>query len=86
MYVRADAGYTYDEKKYIKVSIDGSNFQFFGDGDTAWSMKDDRTVIESMKAGKKMTVVGFSSRGTETTDTYSLIGFTKSYNNLKESC
>ena len=24
MYVRADAGYTYDEKKYIKVSIDGS--------------------------------------------------------------
>jgi hypothetical protein len=39
-----------------------------------------------MKAGKKMTVVGFSSRGTETTDIYSLIGFTKSINNLIESC
>lgn len=53
IYVRADAGYTYDEKKYIKVSIDGAKFQFFGDGDTAWSMKDDRTVIDAMKAGKK---------------------------------
>ena len=49
-------------------------------------MKDDRTVIDAMKAGKKMTVVGFSSRGTETTDTYSLIGFTNSFKNLSESC
>ena len=86
MYVRADAGYTYDEKKYIKVSIDGSNFQFFGDGDTAWSMQDDRLIIDAMKAGNKMQVIGFSSRGTETTDTYSLIGFTSSINKLNKSC
>ena len=43
-------------------------------------------LLDAMKAGKKMTVVGFSTRGTETTDIYSLIGFTKSINNLIESC
>ena len=86
IYVRADAGYTYDPDKYIKVAIDGSSFQFFGDGDSAWSMKDDRVVIDAMKAGKQMIVIGHSTRGTETTDTYSLIGFTKAMNQLSESC
>ena len=85
IYVRTDAGYPYGNKK-IKVLIDESNFQFFPDGDSAWSERDDRTVIDAMKAGTDMTVVGFSSKGTETTDTYSLIGFTNAYNNLKESC
>ncbi|MDA1283635.1 MAG: invasion associated locus B family protein [Proteobacteria bacterium] len=86
MYVRADAGYPYDENKYIKVSIDGANYQFFGDGNSAWSMKDDRVIIDAMKAGKEMSVIGYSTKGTETTDTYSLIGFTSSFNNLSESC
>ncbi|MDC0861888.1 invasion associated locus B family protein [Alphaproteobacteria bacterium] len=86
MYVRADAGYPYDENKYIKVSIDGNNYQFYGSGDTAWSMSDDRVIIDAMKAGKEMKVIGFSSRGTETIDTYSLIGFTSSLNKLNESC
>ena len=86
MYVRADAGYPYDENKYIKVSIDGANYQFFGDGDTAWSMKDDRVIIDAMKAGNEMTVIGYSTKGTETKDTYSLIGFTSSFNKLSENC
>ena len=86
VYVRADAGYTFETNKYIKVTIDGSNFQFFEDGDSAWSMKDDRIIIDAMKAGKQMIIVGYSSRGTQTTDTYSLIGFTKAITKLNESC
>jgi len=85
-YVRIDAGYPYDPDKYVKVTIDGNNFQFFGENDSAWSMKDDRLIIDAMKAGKGMTVVGYSQRGTETTDTYTLIGFTSAYNSMQKDC
>ena len=86
IYVRIDAGYNYDEKKNIIVSVDDKDFKFFSDIDTAWSWDDDRIIVNAMIAGNKMTVIGFSSRGTETTDTYSLMGFTSSLKNLKESC
>ncbi len=85
-YVRIDAGYPYDPNKYVKVSIDGKNYQFFGENDSAWSMKDDRLIIDAMKAGKQMTVIGYSQRGTETKDTYTLIGFTSTYNTLQKDC
>ena len=85
-YVRVDAGYPYDSNKYVKVAIDGNNYQFFGENDSAWSMKDDRIIIDAMKAGKGMTVVGHSKRGTKTTDTYTLIGFTKAYEALQNDC
>ena len=85
-YIRIDTGYPYDTEKYVKVTIDDSNYQFFGEDDSAWSMKDDKVVIEAMKAGKNMTVVGYSQRGTETTDTYSLIGFTNAYNSMTNDC
>ena len=85
-YVRIDAGYPYDPNKYVKVSIDGNNYQFFGEKDSAWSMKDDRLIIDAMKAGKELTVVGYSQRGTETTDTYTLIGFTNAYNSMQKDC
>jgi hypothetical protein len=39
-----------------------------------------------MKRGSKMTVVGVSSRGTKTTDTYSLAGFTKAKNLMDKTC
>ena len=85
-YVRIDAGYPYDPNKYVKVSIDGNNYQFFGENDSAWSMKDDRLIIDAMKAGKALTVIGYSQRGTETMDTYTLIGFTDAYNSMKKDC
>ena len=85
-YVRIDAGYPYDPNKYVKVSIDGNNYQFFGENDSAWSMKDDRLIIDAMKAGKELTVVGYSQRGTETKDTYTLIGFTNAYNSMQKDC
>ena len=49
-------------------------------------MKDDRIIIDAMKAGKQMTVIGYSKRGTETTDIYTLIGFTSAYNSLQKDC
>ena len=43
-------------------------------------------MIRAMKRGSKMTVVGTSSRGTKTTDTYSLSGFTKAKGVIDKNC
>jgi Invasion associated locus B (IalB) protein len=39
-----------------------------------------------LKAGKQMIVRGTSSRGTETTDTYSLSGFTAALAAIDKAC
>ena len=49
-YVRVDAGYPYDSQKYVKVTIDSKNYQFFGEDDSAWSMADDTVIIKALKA------------------------------------
>ena len=85
-YVRIDAGYPYSADEYVKVTIDNTSYQFFGEDDSAWSMKDDKVIIDAMKAGKNMTVVGYSKKGTKTTDTYTLIGFTNAYKSLQQDC
>jgi len=43
-------------------------------------------MITAMKRGSKMLVVGTSSRGTVTTDTYSLSGFTKTKSTIDKTC
>ena len=48
--------------------------------------KKDNEVIIAMKKGLKMIVQGYSSRGTLTTDDYSLTGFTAAFNKLSKDC
>ena len=52
----------------------------------AESEEDDRRIIVQMKRGNKMTIIGTSSRGTETTDTYSLAGFSKTKAVIDKTC
>lgn len=85
--VQITAGYNYDEKKSIKVLIDKtSSFDFFGKEDSAWTNNQDKEVIYAMKKGNSMVVQGYSSRGTLTTDTYILKGFTAAFNKLSSDC
>jgi hypothetical protein len=43
-------------------------------------------MIAAMKRGSSMTIVGTSSRGTKTTDKYSLSGFTKTKSVIDKTC
>ena len=84
--IQINAGYNYSETKEVEVIIDNNkNLLSIVEGDTAWT-ENDKKIIESMKKGKEMIVKGTSSRGTLTTDTYTLIGFTAAYNKLKKDC
>ena len=82
------AGYKHKKQTDVKVTIDKSTFTLFTlEGRSyAESEEDDIAMIKAMKRGSKMKVVGISSRGTKTTDTYSLAGFTKTKNLIDKTC
>ena len=83
--IQIAAGYPYKKDQNVDVTIDNVQFDFYSDDDTAWS-NDDNKVIFAMKKGIKLSVKGESSRGTKTTDIYTLKGFTAAYNQLFNDC
>jgi hypothetical protein len=86
--VSFSAGYPYKKDSTVQVLIGGQKFTLFTDGETAWSRsaKDDKALVDAMRRGSTMVVTGISSRGTKTTDTYSLIGFTKAFDTIGKAC
>lgn len=81
-------GYTFQEDSRVTVQIDGQEFTLFTHNDTAWApdAQTDSALVDAMREGRDMVVRGTSSRGTDTTDTYSLLGFTRAHNEINETC
>lgn len=80
-------GYTYQPQSSVRATIGDKTFTLFTSQDTAWAYdKDDRQLVAAMRAGVNMVVRGTSSRGTLTTDTYSLLGFTGAYQQISSAC
>ncbi len=86
--VSISTGYTFKNKSDVKITIGKKKFTFFTGGDTAWAydVAADRKVIDAMIKGSNLKAVGISSRGTRTTDTYSLKGFTAAYKAINTAC
>ena len=86
--VQVIAGYRYKAQSDVTLSIDGKSFKLFTLEDRAYaeSEEDDRRIIMQMKRGNRMTIIGTSSRGTKTTDTYSLAGFSKTKAVIDKTC
>lgn len=86
--VSVEAGYTYQSGSEVTATIDGRPFRLFTEGGNAWAYDEaaDRELVRAMRAGTEMTVKGTSSRGTVTTDTYSLFGFTAAYKAITDEC
>ena len=86
--VSVQAGYTYKKDSPVDIIIDGVTFEMFTDSGHAWAAgaTADMVLTLAMKAGKTMVVQGTSSRGTKTSDTYSLAGFTAAYKAIGKAC
>lgn len=87
--VNVNVGYPLAEGGTVRLAIDGrSRFEFFNAGNSAWaySDSDDRASVAAMKAGSSLVVTGQSARGTVTTDTYSLRGFTAANRAIDNAC
>jgi invasion protein IalB len=82
------AGYSYKKESAVEVTIGGQGFELFTQDDGAWAPDGagDKKLVQAMRKGNRMVVKGTSSRGTLTTDTYSLKGFTKAYRAIGKAC
>lgn len=81
-------GYPFADDSTVTLDIGGTAFDLFTEGQWAWpaSRSDDAEIVEAMKAGADATLVGLSSRGTRTEDTFSLFGFTAALEEAKSRC
>ncbi|MFX4220562.1 MAG: invasion associated locus B family protein [Thalassobaculum sp.] len=81
-------GYTYRSDSQVTVQIGGAIFDMFTSGDRAWTQgpEEDEPLVQAMIRGSDMVVKGVSSRGTLTTDTYSLSGFTATKKLIDQAC
>lgn len=86
--VNVITGYTYEPNSSVRATVDGKSFDLFTQGENAWLEKpaDETRMVEAMRAGSTLTVVGKSNRGTTTTDRYSLMGFTAAHNAISKAC
>lgn len=81
-------GYTYKPGSDTTVNIDGNSFLLFTQDDTAWApdADTDNKLADHIRKGSKMVVTGTSSRGTLTTDTYSLRGSSAAHDAITKAC
>ncbi len=86
--VSIKAGYAYQKDSEVEVSIGANTFSLFTDAGHAFAYdaKADKALVKAMIRGARMVVRGISSRGTRTTDTYSLTGFTAAYKAIGKAC
>lgn len=85
----AQMGYPLAANSRVTVTIDaGENFSMFIQEEGAWleSEVEDNLLTQAMRRGREMVVRGRSTRGTDTTDTYSLIGVTAALDRATSEC
>ena len=81
-------GYSYKAGSDASLEVDGTSYTLFTQDETAWApdAESDRAVSRVIRDGSRMVVKGTSSRGTETTDTFSLKGSSKAYKRISDEC
>jgi Invasion associated locus B (IalB) protein len=81
-------GYPFAGGSTVDVAIDGNSFQLFTDGEWAWpgSAEDDAALLAAMKQGTTAVMKARSGKGTETSDTFSLRGFTAAMEDAEKRC
>jgi len=86
--VSVQAGYTYKKGSETEIIVGKTTTRLFVDKRHAYAYdsKADNNLVKSMARGAAMTVKGTSSKGTLTTDTYSLKGFTAAYKAISAAC
>jgi hypothetical protein len=81
-------GYPFADGSTVSIEIGDSAFELFTEGEMAWaaSPQDDDRIITAMKRGAEATLTARSSRGTQTQDTFSLLGFTAAVEDAEARC
>ena len=81
-------GYEFKLKAPVTAKSGKKIYDLFSKGRFAWVVdnKDESKLIVTMKKASRLMIIGNNEKGDQTTDHYSMMGFTKAYNAAKKSC
>ena len=81
-------GYEFKLKSPVTAKSGKKSYDLFSKGRFAWVVdtKDESKLIVTMKKASRLMIIGNTDKDDQTTDHYSMMGFTKAYNTAKKSC
>ena len=81
-------GYEFKLKAPVTAKSGKKSYDLFSKGRFAWIVdnEDEIKLIVTMKKASRLMIIGNTDKGYQTTDHYSMMGFTKAYNTAKKSC
>ena len=81
-------GYEFKLKAPVEAKSGKKSYDLFSKGRFAWVVdnKDEAKLIVTMKKASRLMIIGNTDKGDQTTDHYSMMGFTKAYKTAKKSC
>ncbi len=85
--VSLTSGHDY-KSSTVTASSGKKKFSFFSQKNFAWLLDDqeEKNFIKLMKRATNLIIKARTTKGAETTDHYSMMGFTKAYNTAKKTC
>ena len=85
--VSMTSGHDY-KSSTVTASSGKKRYSFFSQKNFAWLLDDqeERNFIKLMKKATNVIVKARTTKGAETTDHYSMMGYTKAYNTAKKTC
>jgi len=86
--ISVTSGYEFKLKTPVAAKSGKKSYDLFSKGRFAWVVdnEDEAKLIRTMKKASRLMIIGNSDKGEQTTDHYSMMGFTKAYNATKKSC
>jgi len=81
-------GYEFELKTPVTAKSGKKSYDLFSEGRFAWIVDngDEVKLIKTMKKASRLMIIGNNDKGDQTTDHYSMMGFTKAYNTAKKVC
>ena len=81
-------GYDFKLKAPVTAKSGKKVYDLFSKGRFAWVVdnEDESKLIVTMKKASRLMIIGNTNKDDQTTDHYSMMGFTKAFNTAKKSC
>ncbi len=81
-------GYTFKPNSEASVAVGGANFAMYTQNDGAWvkNAAEEAKLIDTMRKGADVVIKATTSRGTQTTDTFSLKGISQAVERAAQEC
>jgi len=81
-------GYEFKLKAPVAAKSGKKSYDLFSKGRFAWVVdrEDETKLIVAMKKASRLMIIGNTDKGDQTTDHYSMMGFTKAYRSAKKNC